>query len=157
MGSVSFRGACGWWTGSDVSEKEEFCGEKGVGGEKEGVGGERERVGVDVAEKETEKHVDLTEDGKENNETEYSDSEREEGNNEPVQDVELGAAIRSVGSNVKNVGVDRESVFWSLKESVGYISSFMIYNSQFLCEMQQSHKEIVDLCFCDLKDDSLSM
>ncbi|KAL8556567.1 hypothetical protein ACS0TY_004137 [Phlomoides rotata] len=88
---------------------------------------------------------------------EYPDSEREEEDVTPVGDAEISEAINSVGVKAKNVGVDCKSVFWSLSESVGYLSDFMIYNNRFLYKMQQSHKEVVDLCFCDFNDDSLSM
>ncbi|KAL8482541.1 hypothetical protein ACS0TY_028639 [Phlomoides rotata] len=104
-----------------------------------------------------EEHVDLSQDGEENKATEYSDSEREEEDVTPIGDAEISEAINSVGVKVKNVGVDCKSVFLSLSESVGYLSDFMIYNNRFLYEMQQSHKEVVDLCFCDFNDDSLSM
>ncbi|KAL8501515.1 hypothetical protein ACS0TY_020877 [Phlomoides rotata] len=87
----------------------------------------------------------------------YSDSEREEEDDVPVGDAEISEVINSVGVKAKNVRVDCKSVFWSLSESVGYISPFMIFNNRFLYEMQQSHKEVVDLCFCDFNDDSLSM
>ncbi|KAL8502811.1 hypothetical protein ACS0TY_021800 [Phlomoides rotata] len=93
--------------------------------------------------------LDLSQDGKEKKAAEYSDSEREEEDVTPVGN--------SVGVKAKNVGVDCKSVFWSLSELVGYLSDFMIYNNRFLYEMQQSHKEVVDLCFCDFNDDSLSM
>ncbi|KAL8521155.1 hypothetical protein ACS0TY_011633 [Phlomoides rotata] len=101
--------------------------------------------------------LDLSQDGKEEKAAEYSDSEREEEDVTPVGDAEISEAINSVGVKAKNVGVDCKSVFWSLSESVGYLSDFMIYNNRFLYEMQQSHKEVVDLCFCDFNDDSLSM
>ncbi|KAL8542752.1 hypothetical protein ACS0TY_003579 [Phlomoides rotata] len=106
------------------------------------VGGDMHREGGTDAEKKA---------------AEYSDSEREEEDVTPVGDAEISEAINSVGVKAKNVGVDCKSVFWSLSESVGYLSDFMIYNNRFLYEMQQSHKEVVDLCFCDFNDDSLSM
>ncbi|KAL8543323.1 hypothetical protein ACS0TY_004026 [Phlomoides rotata] len=90
-----------------------------------------------------EEHVDLSQDGKENKAAEYSDSEREEEDVTPVGDAEISEAINSVGVKAKNVGVDCKSVFWSLSESVGYLSDFMIYNNRFLYEMQQSHKEVL--------------
>ncbi|KAL8550289.1 hypothetical protein ACS0TY_008930 [Phlomoides rotata] len=82
---------------------------------------------------------------------------REEEDVTPVGDAEISDAINSIGVKAKNVGVDCKSVFWSLSESVGYLSDFKICNNRFLYEMQQSHKEVVDLCFCYFNDDSLSM
>ncbi|KAL8536228.1 hypothetical protein ACS0TY_011743 [Phlomoides rotata] len=87
--------------------------------------------------------LDLSQDGKEEKAAEYSDSEREEEDVTPVGDAEISEAINSVGVKAKNVGVDCKSVFWSLSESVGYLSDFMIYNNRFLYEMQQSHKEVL--------------
>ncbi|KAL8516621.1 hypothetical protein ACS0TY_015039 [Phlomoides rotata] len=96
------------------------------------VGGDMHREGGTDAVKGAD--LDLSQDGKEKKAAEYSDSERDE-------DVEISEAINSVGVKAKNVGVDCKSVFWSLSESFGYLSDFMIYNNRFLYEMQQSHKE----------------
>ncbi|KAL8529866.1 hypothetical protein ACS0TY_007068 [Phlomoides rotata] len=60
-------------------------------------------------------------------------------------------------AKVKNAGVDCESQFWMIKEPVGYLSPFMIFSNRYLSNMDQTHKEIVDLCFCDLDNDSFSM
>ncbi|KAL8555918.1 hypothetical protein ACS0TY_003653 [Phlomoides rotata] len=97
------------------------------------VGGDvRKEGGSDgVKGADCEAHVDLSQDGKENKAAEYSDSEREEDDDVPVGDAEISEAINSVGVKAKNVGVDCGSVF--------------------------CHKEVVDLCFCDFNDDSLSM